>query len=524
MYGSFSEIEEYLNNNPDKPFILCEYCHAMGNGPGDFEDYFELIEANEHFCGAFVWEWCDHAIYKGQHENGKDIYYYGGDHGEIPHDENFCMDGLVYPNRRPHTGLLEYKNVNRPTRAMAFEQETGKLTLHSYMDFVDLKDYLYVTWELDCDGEITAKGRIADESMVSVKPHQEGQVLLDVSVPDKGKCYLKVYYYLKHASELLKEGHLLGFDEIRLENNDGTNQTKKTLVGMKKEGNITITEDDRYLTVSGQQFTYVYNKLTGMFDSMVYQGRKLLEKPMEVNIWRAPIDNDRSIKIQWKQLRYDMAKSRTYESSYEITEGGIKIYSSMSVVAVAVQKILDIKAEWFITNAGVIHMDMDVDRNEEYSMLPRFGVRIFLPKDMEKVTYYGMGPQESYRDKHRATTHGKFSCLVSDMHEDYLRPQENGSHYDCDYVIVKGEEDRLTVVSDDAFSFNASVYTQEELTEKRHNYELNPSGCTVLCIDYAQNGIGSNSCGQPLLEKYRLDDAKFHFGITISYDRGDKEL
>jgi len=165
-------------------------------------------------------------------------------------------------------------------------------------------------------------------------------------------------------------------------------------------------------------------------------------------------------------------------------------------------------------------MEMDVKKDPEFPMLPRFGIRLFLPKEMEQVTYYGMGPQESYVDKHRGSFHGKFSGTVAELLEDYIRPQENGSHYDCDYVVVKGEAAGIAVTGRKPFCFNASAYTQEELAEKRHNYELVPCGDTVLCLDYAQNGIGSNSCGPALLEKYHFEEENFHFLLDLMPLRG----
>ena len=515
MYASIPEIEKYMNGNPDKPYIMCEYCHAMGNGPGDLEDYFKLIEANDIFCGAFVWEWCDHAIYKGQAENGKAIYYYGGDHGEFPHDENFCMDGLVYPDRKPHTGLLEYKNVNRPARVVCYEQNTGKLTLRNYKDFVDLKDYLTIAWEVNCDGEVVARGGVEENDMPSVKPHEEASLHLKVPVPEKGKCYLKVFYYLKEATDLLSKGYILGFDEVLLETLDGRNQLAVALreVEFQKKEVLKLKEDDRYLAITGNTFFYVYNKLTGVFENMIWKGQNIITRPMEVNIWRAPTDNDRYIKWEWLSAQYGRAYTRVYKTTHQVAENGIEIDAVMGLVSVAAQRIADIGVTWIVTNDGRIHMDMSVKRNVEYPMLPRFGIRMFLPKEMEKVTYYGMGPQESYVDKHRAASHGKYSGMVSELHEDYIRPQENGSHYDCDYVFLHGKEFGLAIIAEETFSFNVSDYTQEELTEKRHNFELVPCDSTVLCIDYAQNGIGSNSCGQELLKKYRLNDEVFQFCV-----------
>lgn len=162
----------------------------------------------------------------------------------------------------------------------------------------------------------------------------------------------------------------------------------------------------------------------------------------------------------------------------------------------------------------------------EFPELPRFGLRMFLNKELDKVSYFGMGPQESYADKCRASSHGIYSAASDLMHEDYIRPQENGSHTDCDYVTVKNRQFSFTAVSEKTFSFNVSPYTQEELTAKCHNYELQESGSTVLCLDYRQNGIGSESCGPRLLEPYRFNEESFCFCMKlipktnpVSYER-----
>ena len=222
MYPAMNEIEEYLEEDGSKPFLLVEYCHAMGNGPGDLEDYFQLIQKDDRMCGGFVWEWCDHAIAHGKTESGKTIYYYGGDHDEELHDGNFCMDGLVFPDRTPHTGILEYKNVYRPVRVVSYDQETGKLVLHNYLDFDDLKDYLDIRFEVIKDGLSTVqKGKL---SPFSVMPHTDGVTELNVTIPNEGKIYLKLIYRLKKETPFLKKNFILGFDEILLKNEDGRNQ------------------------------------------------------------------------------------------------------------------------------------------------------------------------------------------------------------------------------------------------------------------------------------------------------------
>ena len=513
MYPALSEIQEYLDKDGSKPFLLVEYCHSMGNGPGDFEDYFQMIQDNDKMCGGFVWEWCDHAIAHGTAENGKTIYAYGGDHGEEIHDGNFCMDGLVYPDRTVHTGLLEYKNVYRPARVISYDKESGELVLHNYMDFDDLKDYVKISYELTQDGLVISKGKLPE---VSAAPHSEGKINLKINVPESGKCYLKFIYHLKKELPLLDEDHILGFDEIEVSKDDAICKLaekwlQKTAVGSE----LQVNENDTQIHIKGREFAYTIDKRTALFTEMKFAGREYLNHPMELNIWRAPTDNDMYIKFEWKKAHYDRAYTRAYTT--EVVQGrhGVKIISHASVVAETVQKILDVMIAWKIDDIGRIDADIAVTKDDEFPDLPRFGVRMFLDKKLTDARYFGMGPQESYRDKHQAASHGLYWANVGDLHEDYIRPQENGSHYDCEYVELNNSRYGIVVSAENAFSFNASYYTQEELEKKTHNYELTEADSVVFCIDYALNGIGSNSCGPVVLDQYRFDDVLFRFQFTL---------
>ena len=513
MYPALSEIQEYLDKDGSKPFLLVEYCHSMGNGPGDFEDYFQMIQDNDKMCGGFVWEWCDHAIAHGTAENGKIIYAYGGDHGEEIHDGNFCMDGLVYPDRTVHTVLLEYKNVYRPARVVSYDKESGELVLHNYMDFDDLKDYAKISYELTQDGLVISKGKLAE---VSVAPHSEGNTNLKVNVPENGKCYLKLIYHLKKEMPLLEENHILGFDEIEVSQKDAKCQlAEKWLEKAATDSELQVNEDDTQIHIKGREFAYTIDRRTALFTEMKFAGREYLNHPMELNIWRAPTDNDMYIKAEWKKAHYDKAYTRAYTTEVVQGKHGVKIVSHASVVAETVQKILDVTITWKIDATGKIDADIEATKDGEFPDLPRFGVRMFLDKKLSDARYFGMGPQESYRDKHQAASHGLYRANVSDLHEDYIRPQENGSHYDCGYVELNNSRYGMAAFSESTFSFNASYYTQEELEKKTHNYELTESDSVVLCVDYALNGIGSNSCGPVVLDQYRFNDVLFRFQFTL---------
>lgn len=519
MYPALSEIQEYLDKDGSKPFLLVEYCHSMGNGPGDFEDYFQMIQDNDKMCGGFVWEWCDHAIAHGTAENGKTIYAYGGDHGEEIHDGNFCMDGLVYPDRTVHTGLLEYKNVYRPARVISYDKESGELVLHNYMDFDDLKDYVKISYELTQDGLVISKGKLPE---ASVAPHSEGKINLKINVPESGKCYLKFIYHLKKELPLLDEDHILGFDEIEVSQKDAKCQlAEKWVEKTVTDSELQVSEDDTQIHIKGREFAYTIDRRTALFTEMKFAGREYLNHPMELNIWRAPTDNDMYIKSEWKKAHYDKAYTRAYTTEVVQGKHGVKITSHASVVAETVQKILDVTITWKIEAAGKIDADIAVTKDDEFPDLPRFGVRMFLDKKLSAVRYFGMGPQESYCDKHQAASHGLYRADVGDLHEDYIRPQENGSHYDCEYVELNNSRYGIVASAEKAFSFNASYYTQEELEKKTHNYELIESDSVVFCVDYALNGIGSNSCGPVVLDQYRFDDVLFRFQFTlIPYVKG----
>ena len=414
---------------------------------------------------------------------------------------------------------MEHKNVYRPARVISYNKESGELVLHNYMDFDDLKDYVKISYELTQDGLVISKGKLPE---VSAAPHSEGKINLKINVPESGKCYLKFIYHLKKELPLLDEDHILGFDEIEVSKEDTKCKlAEKWIPKTVVDSELQVNENDTQIHIKGREFAYTIDKRTALFTEMKFAGREYLNHPMELNIWRAPTDNDMYIKSEWKKAHYDKAYTRAYTTEVVQGKHGVKITSHASVVAETVQKILDVTITWKIEAAGKIDADIAVTKDDEFPDLPRFGVRMFLDKKLSAVRYFGMGPQESYCDKHQAASHGLYQANVDDLHEDYIRPQENGSHYDCEYVELNNSRYGIVVSAENAFSFNASYYTQEELEEKTHNYELTESDSVVFCVDYALNGIGSNSCGPVVLEQYRFDDVLFRFQFTlIPYIKG----
>ena len=530
MYPGFNEVTDYLDNNPDKPLLLVEYCHSMGNGPGDFKEYLDLTEKYPALCGGFVWEWCDHAINKGQADNGKAMYWYGGDHGELQHDGNFCLDGLVYPDRTPHSGLLEYKNVHRPLRA-SYSPAWQILTIENHLDFTDPAGRISAAWSLTLDGSTIAQGSLEIPSIV---PHSSAGIPLAFTVPEKGRCFLTINYVLKEECCGLPAGHELGFDELRIPTaQPRALKAAGLLAGTTAIGSdrVDLTHEGTDLIFGGEGFTYRFDTLTGLFTSLIADGRQMLDRPIDFNLWRAPTDNDAPIADKWKLERLDHTVTRAYEvkaAEASITgsknAGAVTLLVRQSVGAMSNQPILRMENRVTVYPDGRILLDISAVKDPEVLTLPRIGLRLFLVSGMKNVSYFGMGPGETYIDKHHSGCHGCFKGTVASLHEDYIRPQENGSHWDCDYVTVKGKGLSLTAAAanedpSQTFSFNASVYTAEELESKRHNYELEPCGSTVLCLDHKMAGIGSKSCGPDLLPKYRVSDDTYHFAFMLKPER-----
>ena len=513
MYASLDQVRDYFagkdldENLPEKklPFIQCEYIHAMGNGPGDAEDYQQLIMEYDGFCGGFVWEWCDHAVYGGTTPDNRPIYRYGGDFGEFPHDGNFCMDGLVYPDRTPHTGLLEYKNVIRPIRARRAEGKADTFILHNYLDFTNAEDFLTVSYEISQDGEVLYGGEL---ELPHLPPHGEAEVVLP-ALPEGGVCTLLLSYATKAAGDFCTAGHALGFDEIVLHD-------EPFFLDAPAEGPVELEETGDAVVLTGEKFRYVFNKHTGLFDSLVWQNRNYLEKPMGWNLYRAPTDNDQYIRHQWELAGYHRPTVKVYGVQVSRLEnGGACVTCQLSIAALTVSPFLRVEAQWAIDAQGRMDASLDCRRDGRFPWLPRFGVRLFLPRDFASVEYFGYGPYESYQDKHQASHLGVYAQAVDAMHEDYLKPQENSSHWGCRYVTLTDGAYSLTASSETPFSMNISPYTQEELAEKKHNYELTKCGQTVFCLDYKMSGVGSNSCGPELLPQYRLEEEEFAFRFTL---------
>lgn len=493
MYTSPDDIKKFLANKDEKrPFILCEYCHAMGNGPGDLKDYIDTFMSNDRLCGGLVWEWADHAVILGKTGDGRVKYGYGGDSGEKHNDGNFCMDALCYPDRTPHTGLLELKQAYRPVHVTK-GNAPDRFVITNMLHFTDAGGYLDCRYEITCDGAVLGEGSFT----FSVSPAGS----TEISVPDAAGAFekdtfIRFVFTAKNGYGIFGDGDEVCFEQIKIFTAE---KQAPTVSGDAPS----FTEDPLFFRVSANGISYVFNRRTGSFDAISKDGGNILAKPMAYNFFRAPIDND-NMKNDWYEVHLHDYTVKVYETDIAEENGCAVIRARQSFGWSVIQPFAKLSAVYTIDAGGALNVSCELTTSNKVDMLPRFGLRMFVPKSFSKVSYFGYGPYESYIDKHLASYIGNFSADISDMHEDYIRPQENSSHYGCTHMTVIGEKASISFSCDSVFSFNASEYTQEELAAKRHNFELEKCDSNVICADFAMAGVGSAACGPALNEKYRI--------------------
>ncbi len=512
MYSSISSVEEFLaDEKENRPLVLCEYSHAMGNGPGDLKDYWELFYKHPRLAGGFVWEWTDHSI-KTKNSEGITYYAYGGDFGDKPNDGNFCIDGLVYPDRTPHTGLLELKNIIAPVRTEAVDILKGSFIITNLYEFINLSK-LALNWKLEKDGECIEEGNIDN---IELEPQKSQSITIEYSKPQKadGRYFLTIYYTLKQHEVWAPKGHEVAFHQFELP----LGLVEKTSLRIADMPCVKLEKSENQFIIKGADFQYAFDMSLGSFANIQYNGVSMIDSIPKFNVWRAPIDNDMHIKTKWIEEGLNRINTHVYSVNV-ISEKAkqVSLCTEFSLGGYISRPVFRGSAVWTIYGSGDIVLEVNGKvREEDIPFLPRFGIQFKMPKGNELVEYFGYGPHESYIDKHRSTRKVRFEANVDEMHENYLKPQENGSHFSTEWAVVSNLLGMgLMFIGMEDFSFNASHYTPEDIEAEDHPYKLVRRDETIVNIDYKMSGVGSNSCGPELLPKYRLKESEILFKLRI---------
>lgn len=506
MYANPTWCREYCEKEGDRPLILCEYSHAMGNGPGDLKDYWDVIYSHDRFCGGFVWEWYNHGLLMGTTSDGRPKYGYGGDFGERFHDGNFCCDGLVSPNRQPMPGLVEYKYVIQPAAVEMLDAGRGIFRISNLYDFTYLSR-LECLWEITRDGETVQRGSLG---ALSVPPQRSDTVELDYELPADGRCFIRFSFRQISESAAVPAGLEMAAVQFELP------VEEKLLPARLPDTLLTVSEEEGYIRVAGDGFLYTFDKKAAAFSRLEAGGGSLLLRPMDFRVWRAPTDNDKDVRREWQGTGLDAAYTRVYDCNWEQEENCVAINADFALLADTYTKQVEASARWKVNTAGEISLSVDVHIGPRINFLPRFGLRIVLDESYDRISYFGLGPGDSYIDRKNAAWRGLFRSTVAEQMTEYIRPQECGNHYATEWAAVCNQKGRgLLLMRRQGFDFQAIPYTAEELDGAGHNFDLPPANKTVISADYRQSGVGSNSCGPRLDEKYQLKEKDFTMELSL---------
>lgn len=514
MYTGIPDLEKYRDGTrgekyKGKPFYLCEYAHAMGVGPGSLEDYWETLYSSDKFMGGCIWEFSDHAVYHEKNEKHyKYEYTYGGDHKEPMHDSNFCVDGLFYPDRTPHTGALEMKEVYRPIR--------GKMLTPTTYSFTNTNRFknancLKIKWSLLENTKEIQEG----EFTLDLAPMATTQVEIPVELRDEKKDYLLNLTYVGQ-----KTGRTVAREQFVL-----TDNALPVSIQIEKQKKLVVMQEEKALKIKGGDCKFTFSMDNGALLSYIYHGKELLNtQPVDgsigftPNIYRVPIDNDAYGQGQWNRKMISKIKPVFMNMHFEEEEHRV-------VIAVKYKFTKGLFFPWYFCTVqyevypdATIKLSLSLDRKlTGPKNLPRFGITLELPKNFKHVLYYGRGEAENLSDFNAQAPIGLYSAKVADMHEDYVKPQDNGNHGDVKYLrLTDGNGDGLQFIGEGKFSFSVHNYTQGLLQEAKHREDLYTQNTTFLSLDGYMRGSGSNACGPDVLEKYLTSFQKtFSFKFTV---------
>jgi len=507
----------YAANNaqPTRPFIMCEYSHAMGNSLGNFKDYWDIIRGNKHaFQGGFIWDFVDQGLQKIT-PAGDTIFAYGGDYGpaDVPSDNNFLCNGLFYPNRIPNPHAYEMKKVYQNIHTQWKGNNSVEISNENF--FTDLSG-VQLHWEIIVDGFRKQSGDIND---LKVQPQESAVISLPLQVPAAGESFLNISYRLKQAQPLLPVGYAVAEEQLPLEG-----KYTNTL-NVAANGKLSVKDESGSYTITSPTVVIRFNKTTGLLEQYEVKKQNLLENglPLQPNFWRGPTDNDMGAQLQLKLKPWKEATEGRQLDNFSASEenGLVHIQTAFTLNGVSTK----LNIQYTINAAGemLVKQEMVADASKNNPMLLRFGMKWILPAGFETIQFYGRGPVENYQDRNYSAPVGIYTQTVKDQFYPYIRPQETGNKTDIRWFTITSKKGRGLRIEADSSLLSMSAlhfYTDDlddgDKKDQRHSGELKPHAQTQLNIDFKQMGVGSvNSWGAIPLDKYRMPYQNYSYQYKI---------
>lgn len=520
MYSAPNKMEEYIqaNPNPDRPYIQCEYAHAMGNSMGNFKDYWDVIRAHPNFQGGFIWDMIDQSVYKTQ-PDGTVVFAYGGDFGpkDVPSDNNFLNNGVFSPDRKPNPHAFEMRNVYQNILTSWENQATATIKVYNEFSFKDLSN-VSLHWKLVLDGKDDAKGTIDN---LDIKPNEFKTFQLPVNVEEKQfqEAFIVLNYHIKKDEPFLPKGFEIATEQLAYKG------SWKNDIKIKGASKIIVEKNTNNTVFKSDKTTITFDKKTGFINGYSFNNLPIIKEGYQLrpNFWRAPNDNDFGANLQvtlkaWK----DATENPTLVSwTYSATKDS-RILVKATYNLTPVSSTLELNYEINSNGELVVKEQLNIDKAKEQPVLPRFGMEIIVPKDFSNMTYYGRGPQENYIDRNYSSQVGLYNQTVSEQYYPYIRPQETGNKTDVRWLELSSDKLKITVASDNLLAVTALHYLNEDLDDgikkdQRHAAALKERDLTSLKIDYKQMGVGGIDSWQAWpMEKYLLRDKNYQYQFKIT--------
>ncbi|MBZ9535819.1 beta-galactosidase subunit alpha [Cytobacillus oceanisediminis] len=515
MYTSV-ELMDKLGARTDlyKPHILCEYAHAMGNGPGGYKEYWETFYKHRRLQGGFVWEWLDHGI-RRYTEDGEEYFAYGGDFGDQPNDYNFVIDGLVMPDRTPSPGLIEYKKVLEPVKIEEVDLQNGKVKLTNRYDFNSL-DHLHLCWSVKADGKIVDQGTLTVIDLPAGKSKEISIPYEFLQLKESNTDYYLTISFIQAEDTLwANAGYEISWEQFKLPVHASIMKEN----ALETVPQLFVEDHKNTFLIKGEDFNVVFNKVYGMIDSWTYQGIELLEEGPKLNVWRAPTDNDHRSVVQWKKYGVHWLQHRINSVEYQRSSDNKKVDIKVAVrlAPPILNWGIDIIYSYTIYGNGEIHIDLNgTPEGEVPETLPKIGLEMKLQRKLDNVSWYGRGPGEAYVDTKLASRFDIWHSKVADLYTPYVYPQENGNRHDVRWVSMTDTRGiGFIAVGSPKLDFSARYYTTENLEQAQHTFDLVEQDFITFNLDQEQNGIGTGSCGPDVLEQYKLKCEKFNMQLCL---------
>ncbi|MCG8702034.1 MAG: DUF4981 domain-containing protein [Bacteroidales bacterium] len=517
MYPTIDKLDYLAEEDPHRPLLICEYAHAMGNSTGHLKEYWDKIENSPTMVGGYIWDWVDQGLLK-EDENGREYFAYGGDFGDTINDKDFCLNGLVFPDRTPKPALAEVKKVQQWIKFIDFKEETGDLTIKNEYYYTNLQGYR-LKWNTTINGEVEQEGEL---ELGSVLPGEMAKLQLELNKAEKksgGKRHLNMSIHLPKNTLWADAGFEIAGDQVALSTNHNMLARENGSYSMP-----VVEEQQDNWSISGKDFSFSISKRTGEIKQWEYKGAQLPTLAPEVNLWRAPTSNDEGTgfnpdprfsyhAVLWRQ--YGLRNLKKNLDNIDIVQlpgtklVSIKIAHTLNGGEAEIKTITTYK----IGGDGAVDISLQLSSKKELN-LPRVGFAFALPNSFKYAEWIGKGPHENYVDRDYAAHYGKYQAVVEDLTTPYIKPQENGTRTGVDQLLITDKKVGIQFAGD-GFCFSAHPYTQHTLTEATHTIDLKEDGKTHLYIDMAHNALGSESFMYNYLPEYILKGKEFSFNFNF---------